>query len=487
MNPPPVAIYMGGWGIRLSSITKAAVTKIFLPMPIIKEKEKKSVTLAGELNRVIYHTLLEIIDNPEDEKIFVDLDTLGILESAGNAAEITLDVLAENAEEYVYPILDRIAEKRGIDEDERIPFGEVKRIVLDVVDYISTHEGEISERATEKIKERIKRFQERYSKKLVERINEKIKKAEFSKEEYPVLWERVFKGGDNPTKKFWEAWRGTCLVAEPYRMLRSFGIKKIFAIVSQDQKEWFKAVCGGLRSDSIEFKGIFEKKRRETGGALAEAFKQFGKLNLDDEDPVVCMSGDIWFNFFLRPIVDAHRKIQSERDEYITTVVFYEIPEDESYRFGVVGKEGLENLGNGIYRVRTFIEKPARGSEEWEKKFVSGKKSLINAGITIYSYGMWKEIEEIDRSYGDKKWREADVLLTKLADEGRLFGYNTGVQRDIIHEFDNSNLYWADLGTIGAYEKELRNWGINIIPLYRVIERGPPLYRKYALSTGLIW
>ena len=142
-------------------------------------------------------------------------------------------------------------------------------------------------------------------------------------------------------------------------------------------------------------------------------------------------------------------------------------------------------VDDGLYQIKRFIEKPKPTTPQWDEKLVIRGRALINTGITIYSYGIHEEIEAIDRSYGDHKWREADVVLTRLADEGRLFGYNTGIQEDEIRRFGTS-LYWADIGTIDAYIREITNWGVNIIPLYQIIEKDRGM-EEYAREKGLIW
>ncbi|HEC57883.1 MAG TPA: hypothetical protein ENI32_08475 [Candidatus Syntrophoarchaeum butanivorans] len=434
---PPVGMFIGGWGMRLSSITKAALTKVFLPMPIQLGGRAK---IAEELQRAVYETLVEIVEE-KDLSVLEGLDSFGILETIPHTCEAVMKI-------------------------------------------IETGEYENIEREVELlIKQRIEEFQRRYSNHLVAELEHKAIEGVFSTDAYPALRRQLAGGVDEIAPRFWSIWRETSLLAEPLSMLRASGIKEVHAIVADDLSGWFNAIYSGY-DDTPRIVGVFERKRRDTGGALANAFKAFSKLGLDEDDTVVLMSGDIWFNFFLRPAVEIHRRMQKRVSEPICTVILYPILEKEAYRFGVIDASS-RMVDDGLYQIKRFIEKPKPAMPQWDEKLVIRGRALINTGITIYSYGIHEEIEAIDRSYGDHKWREADVVLTRLADEGRLFGYNTGIQEDEIRRFGTS-LYWADIGTIDAYIREITNWGVNIIPLYQIIEKDRGM-EEYAREKGLIW
>ncbi|RLG35692.1 hypothetical protein DRN98_00730 [Methanosarcinales archaeon] len=439
-NVPPVGIFIGGWGMRLSTITKAALTKIFLPMPIpIGERSK----IAGELQQAVSETLIEIVENEEDLKVLQSLESLGILETIPHTCQSIMNVIKKEKYENL------------------------------------EHEVELL------MKQKIEKFQRKYSGKLVSSLEKKVLERSFISDSYPALCEVLSEEDDEALlATFWEAWRETSLLAEPLNMLRVFGIDEVHAIIAEDLYDWLNAVYGG-HANKPHIIEVFEKKRRDTGGALANAFKAFEKLDLDDDDVVVLMSGDIWFNFFLKPAIDLHMKRQREVDKPICTVILYPVLEKESYRFGVIDSRSSE-VDEGLYQIRRFIEKPEPNTPQWEEKLVINGRALINAGITIYSYGIHDEIMEIDRSFGEQKWREADVILTKLAEEGRLYGYNTGVQQAVISEFEGASLYWADIGTVDAYIREITNWGVNLIPLYTIIE-GDEKMQRYAKEKGLVW
>ncbi|MHC1573756.1 MAG: sugar phosphate nucleotidyltransferase [Candidatus Syntropharchaeales archaeon] len=438
---PPVGMFIGGWGMRLSTITKAALTKIFLPMPIQLGDRAK---IAEELQRAVFETLMEITQE-EDVKILEGISCFGILEAIPFTCKAVIKIIEEGEDNY-----------------ENI---ERKVEVL--------------------VKRKIESFQMRYSRDLVRGLEHKVVEGDFLTASYPALKEALSRIPDTERlSAFWGVWRETSLLAEPLSMLRASGIDEVHAVVADDLAGWFNAICGG-NTEKPSIVGIFEKKRRDTGGALANAFNAFGKLNLDQDDPVILMSGDIWFNFFLRPAVERHMRIQEKVDKPICTVILYPILEKEAYRFGVIDAESRK-VDAGLYQIKRFIEKPQPRTPEWDEKLVIGGRALINTGITIYSYGIHDEIEAIDSSYGDEKWREADVVLTKLAGEGRLYGYDVGLQQDKISKFDGASLYWADIGTIDAYIKEITNWGVNIMPLYQIIEKDVKI-RDYARKMGLVW
>ncbi len=135
-------------------------------------------------------------------------------------------------------------------------------------------------------------------------------------------------------------------------------------------------------------------------------------LELEEDETLIVMNGDIWCDLDFSALESVHRK--NVRSGAITTITLYEV-EDVS-RYGVV-----ELQPDG--KIKAFHEKPGG----------KVKSRLINAGIYASTPELFNYLEA-------RKMSLEREVFPRLASEGRLYGFH--------HKGD-----WGDVGKFEDYLK----------------------------------
>ncbi|MFH1450882.1 MAG: nucleotidyltransferase family protein [archaeon] len=144
----------------------------------------------------------------------------------------------------------------------------------------------------------------------------------------------------------------------------------------------------------------------ETGGDL----KVLGKTAEISGTFLAC-NGDNITEIDLTPVVQFHREKHA-----LATIVLFKVPDSDVTRFGIADIDE-----NG--KVRKFVEKPA---------LEDAPSNLAHAGYVVM------ESEILDRIPEGKTRIERDTL-TKVAEEGKLYGYVVEPP------------HWLDIGTLDSY------------------------------------
>jgi mannose-1-phosphate guanylyltransferase len=180
----------------------------------------------------------------------------------------------------------------------------------------------------------------------------------------------------------------------------------------------------------------------ETGGDLSLTLRsQESRGILDKTKDFLVLYGDVISDIDIGKLIEAHEIARSKLRTWCTVTLF-EIPSEESYKFGVAkGEKENENL----YRITNFVEKPTK--EELQKE----GKVMVNAGYTVIG----KEVyHNLDRYLPARKSRLEHTIFENLPEPRELAGYLYPLK------------VWMDIGDISALEEANRKIysGEGIIP-----------------------
>ena len=227
---------------------------------------------------------------------------------------------------------------------------------------------------------------------------------------------------------------------------RSFELE--LALEEKGKTELLKAIRGITNLADIHF--VWQKELNGLGDAVRYARHHVGK------EPFAVLLGDSIMSS--NSPVPVTRQLMEVYEEHEASVVALEaVPHELVYRYGVMG--GTE-LGNGIYQVNEFVEKP---------KPAEAPSNLVIAGRYIFTPEIFDYLERIPRGVNNEL-QLTDAMALMLNHKAMYGLHLDGERHDIGNKLDfiKTNLLFG-LKREGMRE-ELSRW---IQELAQQLEREP--------------
>lgn len=203
--------------------------------------------------------------------------------------------------------------------------------------------------------------------------------------------------------------KGRPILEYSIEMLRDANVRDIVLVVSH-LADKIRNHFGDGSKYGVSLTYVEEKTPRGTARSLKAA-----KKYLNTQSPFVLMYGDVLLNLDLSDLLTLH-----EEQEAFATLALTTTADPGGY--GVVRLRGNSVVG--------FSEKPTR----------SATSALINAGVMVFSSGIFSYVEQRGVTA-----LEEDVLSQVVKNED-VIGY----------PFEGT---WFDVGTPEEYERAVKEWG----------------------------
>lgn len=247
-------------------------------------------------------------------------------------------------------------------------------------------------------------------------------------------------------KQFQKFFSGKTLLQETFsRMRKGFALRDFFVITNQEYKNEVKKQLPKLPPKNI----IAEPAGRNTAAAIGLGATYLKKRGFKNETMAVLPS-DHLISYPEKLIVALKLAEKTVKRDWVCTIGAN--PSYPETGYGYI-KMGI-NLGNGLFRVEKFIEKP---NFNLAKKFLDSWEYLWNAGIFIWKVetilerikfflpGHAKQLDKIGAAIGQKN--EAEVLAVEypqIKDISIDYGIMEKEKNILVIPAD---LGWSDIGS----------------------------------------
>ncbi|MEM7660593.1 MAG: UTP--glucose-1-phosphate uridylyltransferase GalU, partial [Bacteroidota bacterium] len=227
---------------------------------------------------------------------------------------------------------------------------------------------------------------------------------------------------------------------------RSFELEH--ALEEKGKTEILEAIRGITNLADIHF--VWQKELNGLGDAVRYARHHVG------QEPFAVLLGDSIMDS--RTPTPVTRQLMDVYDQYQASVVaLEEVPNELTYRYGVMGGQ---SLGDRIYQVQEFVEKP---------KPEDAPSNLVIAGRYIFTAEIFDYLEQIPRGVNNEL-QLTDAMSMMLKDRAMYALHFDGERHDIGNKLDfiKTNLLFGlkreDMN------EELRQW---VLGLAKQLESNP--------------